>query len=149
MQNLLSHDFIYKIVLNQTPQNFIIIFILIIALKQGIYCYKLETNHISRAYSVAAIFKFCATCNVISPTKSVFKLLLLLLLSLEVIKLCLVRPVTYWLKVMDLIKILHNRFKNPLNILKIYLLYQNVPCYLPLFNDYRKIIISFSVKWFG
>ena len=42
--------------------------ILAITSKQGIYNYIPETNHISRAYSVAALLYLqCATCNVMSP----------------------------------------------------------------------------------
>jgi hypothetical protein len=41
---------------------------------QGIYNYKPETNDVSRTYSVAAVFKFCATCDGISPAKYVLYL---------------------------------------------------------------------------
>jgi hypothetical protein len=103
------------------------------------------------AYSVAGVFKCCATRNVISPAKYVctfilLLLLLLLLLTVEFIRLFLLRYITYWLKLHKFIKILHDRFKNLLKILKTHLVYQNVPCCSPLFNDYRKIIISFAVQ---
>jgi hypothetical protein len=40
---------------------------------QGIYMYILETNHVSRVHSVAAVlYLVCATCNVTSAVKYVF-----------------------------------------------------------------------------
>ena len=51
-----------------SPYYYYYYIILAITSKQGIYNYIPETNHISRAYSVAALLYLqCATCNVMSP----------------------------------------------------------------------------------
>jgi len=72
-------------VVNKSHKNFIIIFMLLIALKQAICCYKLEINRVSRAYSIAAVFKFCATCNVISPAKyvSYFNIIIIIIIIIK------------------------------------------------------------------
>ena len=66
------------VVLYKNVKTIIIIIILVIIFIQGIYNCIPETNHVSRVYSVAAVFVFtiCVTCNIISPMKCLLLLLL-------------------------------------------------------------------------
>ena len=52
---------------------------------QGIYNYKSETNRVSRAYTVAAVFIFCATCNVISSDKFVLYFYVIIIILIIII----------------------------------------------------------------
>ena len=52
---------------------------------QGIYNYKPETNRVSRAYTVAAVFIFCATCNVISSDKFVLYFYIIIIIIIIIV----------------------------------------------------------------